>query len=194
MRAPAGPGIAAGEVLLAVEDVSLAFGGVKAVTGVSFDIRKGEIRAIIGPNGAGKTSMLNVINGFYHPQRGRITFKGDSAPAHAPVRGRARRHCAHLPECRAVQGHDRARQHHGRAHPQDAPRLLLAAAAVRTGAGRGGRASQDASRRSSISSRSSTSARSWSASCPTDCRSASSSAGRSPWSPICCCSTSPWPA
>ena len=76
MRAPSGRDIAAGEVLLAVEDVSLAFGGVKAVAGVSFDIRKGEIRAIIGPNGAGKTSMLNVINGFYHPQQGRITFKG----------------------------------------------------------------------------------------------------------------------
>ena len=49
---------------------------MKAITDVSFDIRKGEIRAIIGPNGAGKTSMLNVINGFYHPQKGRITFKG----------------------------------------------------------------------------------------------------------------------
>jgi branched-chain amino acid transport system ATP-binding protein len=49
---------------------------VKALTDVSFNIRKGEIRAIIGPNGAGKTSMLNVINGFYHPQQGRITFKG----------------------------------------------------------------------------------------------------------------------
>jgi branched-chain amino acid transport system ATP-binding protein len=66
----------AGELLLSVEEVSLAFGGVKAINGVSFDIRKGEIRAIIGPNGAGKTSMLNVINGFYNPQRGRITFKG----------------------------------------------------------------------------------------------------------------------
>src|SRR3989442_7417045 len=76
MRAPSQQDIAAGDVLLAVETVSLAFGGVKAVTGVSFDIRKGEIRAIIGPNGAGKTSMLNVINGFYHPQQGRITFKG----------------------------------------------------------------------------------------------------------------------
>jgi branched-chain amino acid transport system ATP-binding protein len=76
MRAPTGPDVAAGDVLLAVDDVSLAFGGVKAVSGVSFDIRKGEIRAIIGPNGAGKTSMLNVINGFYHPQQGRITFKG----------------------------------------------------------------------------------------------------------------------
>jgi branched-chain amino acid transport system ATP-binding protein len=76
MTAPASAGIAAGEVLLSVEDVSLGFGGVKAINGVSFDIRKGEIRAIIGPNGAGKTSMLNVINGFYQPQQGRITFKG----------------------------------------------------------------------------------------------------------------------
>ena len=58
-------------MLLAVESVSLSFGGVKAIRDVSFDIRKGEIRAIIGPNGAGKTSMLNVINGFYHPQQGR---------------------------------------------------------------------------------------------------------------------------
>jgi len=65
-----------GDALLKVENVSLRFGGVKAITDVSFDIRKGEIRAIIGPNGAGKTSMLNVINGFYHPQDGTITYKG----------------------------------------------------------------------------------------------------------------------
>jgi branched-chain amino acid transport system ATP-binding protein len=76
MRAPGGPDVAVSEVLLSVENVSLAFGGVKAISDVSFDIRKGEIRAIIGPNGAGKTSMLNVINGFYTPQLGRITFKG----------------------------------------------------------------------------------------------------------------------
>jgi len=75
MRAPSSRDAVLGEVLLAVEDVSLSFGGVRALTGVSFDIRKGEIRAIIGPNGAGKTSMLNVINGFYQPQAGRITFK-----------------------------------------------------------------------------------------------------------------------
>src|SRR5262245_6542287 len=66
------------EILLSVENVSLSFGGVQAVTDVSFDIRKGEIRAIIGPNGAGKTSMLNIINGFYHPQHGRIAFKGQA--------------------------------------------------------------------------------------------------------------------
>jgi branched-chain amino acid transport system ATP-binding protein len=67
-----------GDTLLAVENVSLKFGGVKALTEVSFDIRKGEIRAIIGPNGAGKTSMLNCINGFYYPTEGRITFKGET--------------------------------------------------------------------------------------------------------------------
>jgi branched-chain amino acid transport system ATP-binding protein len=78
MKAPGEPEVAAGDVLLAVENVSLSFGGVKAVNDVSFDIRKGEIRAIIGPNGAGKTSMLNIINGFYHPQQGRITFKGEA--------------------------------------------------------------------------------------------------------------------
>jgi branched-chain amino acid transport system ATP-binding protein len=65
------------ETLLSVENVSLAFGGVKALAEVSFDIQKGEIRAIIGPNGAGKTSMLNCINGFYHPTQGSITFKGE---------------------------------------------------------------------------------------------------------------------
>jgi branched-chain amino acid transport system ATP-binding protein len=65
-----------GEVLLKVDSISLRFGGVRALSEVSFDIRKGEIRAIIGPNGAGKSSMLNCINGFYHPQEGRITYKG----------------------------------------------------------------------------------------------------------------------
>jgi branched-chain amino acid transport system ATP-binding protein len=75
MRAPSGVEIAAGDVLLAVDNVSLSFGGVKALSDVSFDVRKGEIRAIIGPNGAGKTSMLNVINGFYQPNSGTITFK-----------------------------------------------------------------------------------------------------------------------
>ena len=69
-------GAGAREIMLGIENVSLSFGGVKAVTDISFDIRKGEIRAIIGPNGAGKTSMLNVINGVYRPQKGTITFKG----------------------------------------------------------------------------------------------------------------------
>ncbi len=65
-----------GDVILKVENVSLAFGGVQAIADVSFDILEREVLAIIGPNGAGKTSMLNCINGFYHPQDGTITFKG----------------------------------------------------------------------------------------------------------------------
>jgi branched-chain amino acid transport system ATP-binding protein len=89
MRAPSASDIAAGEVILAVEHVSLAFGGVKALTDVSFDIRKGEIRAIIGPNGAGKTSMLNCINGFYHPSEGRILFKGRARPRMRPYEAAA---------------------------------------------------------------------------------------------------------
>ena len=105
MRAPGSDkGIAAGDVLLAVDGVSLAFGGVKAITDVSFDIRKGEIRAIIGPNGAGKTSMLNVINGFYHPQHGRITFKGQTRQRMRPSIRKAHYmdcpHCAGLGEIR----------------------------------------------------------------------------------------------
>ncbi len=70
-------GIKKGDPLLIVDNITLRFGGVKAISNISFDVRKGEIRAIIGPNGAGKTSMLNVINGFYHPQEGTITFRGE---------------------------------------------------------------------------------------------------------------------
>ena len=70
-----------GDVILNVEDVSLAFGGVKALSNVSFNVFEGEVRAIIGPNGAGKSSMLNCINGFYKPTEGTITFKGQSHAA-----------------------------------------------------------------------------------------------------------------
>ena len=66
-----------GEVVLDLRNISLAFGGVKALTDISFDVREPEIRAIIGPNGAGKSSMLNVINGVYTPQQGEIIFRGE---------------------------------------------------------------------------------------------------------------------
>ncbi len=83
-----------GEVILALEGVCLAFGGVKALSDVSFDVREHEIRAIIGPNGAGKSSLLNVINGVYRPQQGRITFHGEvrtaMQPHHAAALGIAR--------------------------------------------------------------------------------------------------------
>jgi len=65
-----------GEVVLEVQNISLRFGGVKALSDITFDVREHEIRAIIGPNGAGKSSMLNCINGVYQPQEGSISLRG----------------------------------------------------------------------------------------------------------------------
>jgi len=64
------------EIQLRVDDLHMSFGGVKALRGVSFQVKKGEIFSIIGPNGAGKTVLLNCINGLYHPQEGKIFFEG----------------------------------------------------------------------------------------------------------------------
>jgi len=89
-----GEGRKIGGPILIVDDISLSFGGVKALQNVSFDVREHEIRAIIGPNGAGKSSMLNVINGVYQPQFGTVTFKGEKRhhvdPHHAAAQGIAR--------------------------------------------------------------------------------------------------------
>ena len=65
-----------GDVILDIKNISLRFGGVKALTDISFNVREHEIRSIIGPNGAGKSSMLNCINGVYTPSEGSITFRG----------------------------------------------------------------------------------------------------------------------
>jgi len=67
-----------GDVILDVRNISLSFGGVRALTDISFSVREHEVRAIIGPNGAGKSSMLNCINGVYQPQQGSITFRGET--------------------------------------------------------------------------------------------------------------------
>jgi branched-chain amino acid transport system ATP-binding protein len=75
---PPAAGRQIGDVVLDVRNISLSFGGVKALTDISFDVREHEIRAIIGPNGAGKSSMLNCINGVYSPQQGSITFRGQT--------------------------------------------------------------------------------------------------------------------
>lgn len=66
-----------GKPILEVKNISLSFGGVKAITNISFDVLEHEIRALIGPNGAGKSSLLNCINGIYKPQEGKIFFKGE---------------------------------------------------------------------------------------------------------------------
>ena len=77
------------EPILAVEDLSLAFGGLKVLTDVSFSVPTGSVTAIIGPNGAGKTSMFNCISGFYRPKSGAVRFQGqDIGALHPPERAR----------------------------------------------------------------------------------------------------------
>ncbi|MEM6411637.1 MAG: ABC transporter ATP-binding protein [Pseudomonadota bacterium] len=66
-----------GNPILEVKNISLSFGGVKAITDTSFNVLQHEIKAIIGPNGAGKSSLLNCINGIYKPQQGTIAFMGE---------------------------------------------------------------------------------------------------------------------
>jgi branched-chain amino acid transport system ATP-binding protein len=81
------------QIILAVHDLNLKFGGIHAIRDVSFDLRRGEVRAVIGPNGAGKSSMLNMINGFYQPTSGSISLKGQRRkmrPHLAAVNGIAR--------------------------------------------------------------------------------------------------------
>ena len=78
---------ATGAARLEVEDLSLSFGGLKALRGVSFSAEPGSITALIGPNGAGKTSMFNCISGFYKPQKGSVRFDGrDVTRMHPPER------------------------------------------------------------------------------------------------------------
>lgn len=72
--------------LLQVDDLTLQFGGVRALDGVSFDVRAGEFFAVIGPNGAGKTSLLNVLNGVYRPTAGSVSFDGRSLLGLRPSR------------------------------------------------------------------------------------------------------------
>jgi len=80
--------------LLELRNISLSFGGVKAVTDISFGVREGDICALIGPNGAGKSSLLNIINGVYQPSAGEISYAGENyrsmQPRRAALRGIAR--------------------------------------------------------------------------------------------------------
>ena len=117
---------------------------MRALTDISFDVREHEIRAIIGPNGAGKSSMLNVINGVYHPQQGTITFRGnvrrDMDPHEAAAQGIART----FQNIALFKGMSRARQHHDRPQSQDDGEL---SSSRRSGsAARGARSSTTAAR------------------------------------------------
>ena len=83
-------------ILLQVQGVTKRFGGLQALTQVTFDLPKGQILGLIGPNGAGKTTLFNTINGVYHPEEGRILFQGkdvtNKMPYHLAKMGMARTH------------------------------------------------------------------------------------------------------
>ncbi|MFZ4408345.1 MAG: ABC transporter ATP-binding protein [Paracraurococcus sp.] len=85
---PVDDGEAGAAPILAAEHVSLRFGGVRALTDVSFEVRRGEVFSIIGPNGAGKTSMVNCVSGRYRPTEGRVLFDGADI-TRVPTRRRA---------------------------------------------------------------------------------------------------------
>jgi branched-chain amino acid transport system ATP-binding protein len=70
--------------MLVVDNLKIAFGGVVAIDGVSFTVRRNEIFALIGPNGAGKTTLFNIISGVYAPQSGRIALDGEDVTSLAP--------------------------------------------------------------------------------------------------------------
>jgi hypothetical protein len=193
-RAAAGAPQAAGEELLRVDNVSLSFGGVKAITDISFDILKGEIRAIIGPNGAGKTSMLNVINGFYHPQEGTITWQGKvrrkMKPYEAASNGIARTF-QNVALFKGMTTLDNIMS--GRSlkmHKNFFWQLIW----LRTGGKRGDRAPQKGRGHHRFSRDPGDPQDAGWPLCPMACKSGSSWAVRWPWSPICFCWTSRWPA
>src|SRR4051794_41909063 len=84
------PGLAVrAEPALTLEGISLAFGGVRALGDVSFDVAASEVCAVIGPNGAGKSTLLNVVSGVYSPQAGRIVTGGGAVPPPTPHRAPA---------------------------------------------------------------------------------------------------------
>jgi len=86
-----GSSLERGRPQLMAKDVSLTFGGVKALDGVSITVHQGDIHAVIGPNGAGKTSLLNCVSGLYHPQRGRIVLRTTEDTEHDLTRVRPSR-------------------------------------------------------------------------------------------------------
>ena len=106
--------------LLAVRDISVVFGGIIALNGVSFDMHKGAILGLIGPNGAGKTTLFNCLSRLYQPSSGDILMEGVEHPDAPAAQDRRDRHRPHLPERRAVSQSLGARQR-SRRHPCAAP-------------------------------------------------------------------------
>ncbi|MFC7099874.1 ATP-binding cassette domain-containing protein [Nonomuraea rubra] len=179
--------------LLTFEDVHLSFAGVKAIDGVSFEVRQAELLAVIGPNGAGKTSIFNVLSGVYRPQRGRVTFLGEDLLARRPheiaAMGLARtfQNVELFHNLTVLDNLMLGRHHHFRYGALSA--LAWYGRARRAELAARARIEDiidflelEAWRRHPCGC------------CRTGSRSGWSWAGRWPWSPGCSCWTSPWPA
>ncbi|KAG1244362.1 hypothetical protein G6F65_021850 [Rhizopus arrhizus] len=156
--------------MLDMQNISLSFGGVKALTDISFNVREHEIRAIIGPNGAGKSSMLNVINGVYTPQQGGIAFRGERFSKMNPRRA-------------AEMGIARTFQNLALFKGMSVLDNIMTGRNLRMKCGL-----------LSQAFRSRPIARRPSAACPTACKSVWTWAARWRWSRASCCWTSRWPA
>ena len=180
-------------MVLSVEDVTLEFEGLRALSDVSFGVDAASLTALVGPNGAGKTSLLNCMGGFYTPTRGRVRFGGavlSGLPPHRVAAAGVARVFQFVELFRHMTVLDNillGRHRHMRAGVL-AGSLFWGRRAARR------RASAGAPRRSSSSSSSSAIARSPSPGCRSGCRSSSASVARSPWSRGCSCSTSRRPA
>ncbi len=188
-----------GDTILDADRISLSFGGIQALNEVSLAIREHEILAIIGPNGAGKTSLLNVINGFYHPQRGTLTWKGVTRrrmrPHEAAAQGIARTF-QNVALFRGMTSLDNIMTGRLMRMRRNLFWQALHVGPAATMSGRPPRRSSNTAPMSSASStfsRSRRSARCRSASSPMACKSASNWPGPWQWSRNSCCSTSRWP-
>ena len=182
-----------GDVILDVKNISLAFGGVKALTDISFDVREHEIRAIIGPNGAGKSSMLNCINGVYVPQQGSISFRGQTF-SHL-----SRRQVAEMGVARTFQNLALFKGMNVIDNIMTGRNLKMKSNIFQQALRLGAAQREEEEHRAFVEHiidfleiRPSARPR-WGA-CPTACRSAWTWAVRWRWSPKCCCWTSRWPA
>ena len=181
-----------GDVILDVQNISLRFGGVKALTDISFNVKEHEIRAIIGPNGAGKSSMLNCINGVYTPQDGSITFRGKTF-SHMNSRQVAEMGVARTFQNLALfKGMSVIDNIMTGRNLKIKSNLLLQALRI-------GPAEREEIRHTNTSSTSSTSLKSrhtakpLSASCHMACKNGLTWAAPWRWSHKCCCWMNPWP-
>ena len=191
---PIAPGRKIGEVILDVQNISLSFGGVKALADISFNVKEHEIRAIIGPNGAGKSSMLNCINGVYQPQQGSITFRGQTFKhmnSHqVAVMGVARTFQS-LALFKGMSVLDNIMT--GR-NLRIKSNLFLQALRIGPAAARGNPPSRVRRAHHRLPGNPGLPQDAGRASCPTACKSAWTWAARWRWSRRCCCWTSRWPA